>query len=162
MYSIRAGLIFPVSLGEKIDLINRWFLPFVFQEASFPGDTNSVGLSDLNLQALLTPKEPRWFLWGEFKWGLGTSVFIPTNTDDQLGTDKISIGPLLAFVRRPRALVYGFLLQNVWSVAKCNGASMPLRRVGKPEEIAHAIHFLLTNTYTTGITLRVDGGALLI
>lgn len=42
------------------------------------------------------------------------------------------------------------------------GASMPLGRIGKPDEIAHAIHFLLTNTYTTGITLRVDGGALLV
>ena len=42
------------------------------------------------------------------------------------------------------------------------GASLPAGRVGKPEEIAHAVHFLLTNTYTTGITLRVDGGALLM
>lgn len=41
------------------------------------------------------------------------------------------------------------------------GASMPLGRVGKPDEIAHAVHFLITNTYTTGISLRVDGGALL-
>jgi NAD(P)-dependent dehydrogenase (short-subunit alcohol dehydrogenase family) len=41
------------------------------------------------------------------------------------------------------------------------GSSIPLGRVGKPEEIAHAVHFLVTNTYTTGITLRVDGGALL-
>ena len=117
LYLGTAGLIFPVSFGERVDLINRWFVPLVFQEASFPDDTNRVGLSDLNLQALLTPKEPRWFIWGELKWGLGTSLFLPTNTDDQLGSDKISIGPLLAFVRRPRALVYGFLLQNVWSVA---------------------------------------------
>ncbi len=41
------------------------------------------------------------------------------------------------------------------------GASLPLGRIGRPEEIAHAILFLMTNTYTTGITLRVDGGALL-
>ncbi len=41
-------------------------------------------------------------------------------------------------------------------------ASLPLGRIGRPEEIAHAILFLMTNTYTTGITLRVDGGALLI
>jgi len=120
VYSVNTGFIFPVSLGEKVDLINRWFLPFIFQEASFPGDTNRAGLSDLNLQALLTPKEPKWFIWGELKWGLGTSVFLPTNTDDQLGSDKISIGPILAFVRRPRALVYGFLIQNVWSVAGDN------------------------------------------
>jgi len=119
-YSLTTGVIFPVNLGKKVYLVNRWFLPLVFQEANFPGDTNSVGLSDLNLQALLTPSEPKWFIWGEFKWGLGTSVFLPTNTNDQLGSDKISIGPLLGFVRRPRALVYGFLVQNVWSIVGDN------------------------------------------
>ncbi len=117
LYSLRAGFIFPVSLGKQLDLVNRWFMPFIFQEASFPGDTNKVGLSDLNLQALLTPSDTRWFIWGELKWGLGTSVFLPTNTNDSLGTDKVSIGPMFAFVREPRALVYGFLIQNVWSVA---------------------------------------------
>lgn len=39
--------------------------------------------------------------------------------------------------------------------------TVPLGRIGQPPEIAHAVRFLLTNTYTTGITLRVDGGALL-
>ncbi|WP_420639536.1 SDR family oxidoreductase [Candidatus Poriferisocius sp.] len=42
------------------------------------------------------------------------------------------------------------------------GNSIPLGRIGQPEEIAHAVQFLVTNTYTTGITLRVDGGALLV
>jgi hypothetical protein len=116
-YSLRAGLIFPVSLGEKVDLVNRWFMPLIFQEASFPDDTSKVGLSDLNIQALLTPSEEKWFIWGELKWGLGASVFIPTNTNDDLGTDKLSIGPMFAFVREPRDLVYGFVFQNVWSVA---------------------------------------------
>lgn len=40
-------------------------------------------------------------------------------------------------------------------------AAMPVGHVGQPAEIAHAVHFLMTNTFTTGITLRVDGGALL-
>ena len=117
LYSLRTGLIFPINLGERVDLINRWFMPFVFQEALFPDDTSKVGLSDLNLQALLTPSEPKWFLWGELRWALGASVFLPTNTNDALGTDKVSMGPIFAFVREPRALVYGFLVQNVWSVA---------------------------------------------
>jgi hypothetical protein len=116
-YSIRTGLIFPISLGEKVELINRWFLPFVFQETVLPEDTNRVGLSDLNLQAIFTPKEPKWFIYGELKWGLGVSVFLPTNTNDQLGSDKVSIGPVLSFVRRPRKLLYGFLVQNIWSIA---------------------------------------------
>lgn len=37
-------------------------------------------------------------------------------------------------------------------------AAIPLGRIGNPAEIAHAVMFLLTNTYTTGTTLRVDGG----
>lgn len=38
-------------------------------------------------------------------------------------------------------------------------ASLPLRRIGRPEDVAHAIAFLVENTYTTGISLIVDGGA---
>ena len=37
-------------------------------------------------------------------------------------------------------------------------AAIPLGRIGRTAEIAHAVMFLLTNTYTTGTTLRVDGG----
>ncbi|HIH14350.1 MAG TPA: SDR family NAD(P)-dependent oxidoreductase [Candidatus Nanoarchaeia archaeon] len=35
----------------------------------------------------------------------------------------------------------------------------PLKRAGKPEEIAHAAIFLAENEFTTGIILPVDGGA---
>jgi NAD(P)-dependent dehydrogenase (short-subunit alcohol dehydrogenase family) len=32
------------------------------------------------------------------------------------------------------------------------------RRFGQPEDIAHAIEFLMTNPYVTATTLTVDGG----
>lgn len=35
---------------------------------------------------------------------------------------------------------------------------IPLGRVAQPEEIAHAIVFLMTNRYVTGATLTIDGG----
>jgi NAD(P)-dependent dehydrogenase (short-subunit alcohol dehydrogenase family) len=41
-------------------------------------------------------------------------------------------------------------------------AQLPLGRLGKPEELAHAVLFLMTATYVTGTVLHVDGGALLI
>jgi len=41
-------------------------------------------------------------------------------------------------------------------------SSLPLRRLGRPEELAHAVLFLMTNGYTTGTVLHVDGGSLLI
>ena len=40
-------------------------------------------------------------------------------------------------------------------------AATPLRRLGRPEEIADAIVFLMRNEFVTGITLTVDGGYLL-
>jgi len=37
-------------------------------------------------------------------------------------------------------------------------ASLPARRVGQPEDLAQAVEFLLTNPFTTGTVLHVDGG----
>jgi NAD(P)-dependent dehydrogenase (short-subunit alcohol dehydrogenase family) len=36
--------------------------------------------------------------------------------------------------------------------------SLPLRKVGTPEEAGQALLFLATNTFTTGVILDVDGG----
>jgi NAD(P)-dependent dehydrogenase (short-subunit alcohol dehydrogenase family) len=41
------------------------------------------------------------------------------------------------------------------------GQSMPLGRVGLPEEVASAIILAMDNSYMTGVILDVDGGALL-
>ncbi len=40
-------------------------------------------------------------------------------------------------------------------------ASIPAKRIAKPEEIAQTVLYLMTNGYTTGSTLYVDGGATL-
>jgi pteridine reductase len=40
-------------------------------------------------------------------------------------------------------------------------AKIPLKRRGSPEDIAHAVAFLMEANYITGQTLRVDGGAYL-
>ena len=37
---------------------------------------------------------------------------------------------------------------------------IPVGRVGTPEDIAHAVLFMMTNEYVSGINLVVDGGAL--
>jgi NAD(P)-dependent dehydrogenase (short-subunit alcohol dehydrogenase family) len=41
-------------------------------------------------------------------------------------------------------------------------ASLPMKRIGQPDEIAHAVMFLMQNGYVTGINLAVDGGCLLV
>lgn len=41
-------------------------------------------------------------------------------------------------------------------------AKLPVRRIGRPEEIADAVLFLMKNEFMTGTTLLVDGGDALI
>ena len=38
---------------------------------------------------------------------------------------------------------------------------LPVKRIGQPEEIAHTALYLMSNGYTTGSTIFVDGGFLL-
>jgi NAD(P)-dependent dehydrogenase (short-subunit alcohol dehydrogenase family) len=40
--------------------------------------------------------------------------------------------------------------------------SLPVHRVGQAEDIGHAVLFLMTNGFTTGISLVIDGGRVLI
>jgi NAD(P)-dependent dehydrogenase (short-subunit alcohol dehydrogenase family) len=41
-------------------------------------------------------------------------------------------------------------------------AGNPARRIGTPDDIASAVLFAMTNTFLTGVTLKVDGGEPLI
>lgn len=47
------------------------------------------------------------------------------------------------------------------AVAGLNGV-LPVGRIGRPDEIADAVVFLMTNGYMTGVTLHVDGGHRLV
>ena len=59
-----------------------------------------------------------------------------------------------------RAWVSGIDFGEEFSEATAKiSASLPLGRIGLPAELAHAVIFLMTNTYSTGTVLRVDGGS---
>ena len=38
------------------------------------------------------------------------------------------------------------------------GAATPVKRVGRPEEVAQTVIYLMSNTFTTGSTIFIDGG----
>jgi len=44
------------------------------------------------------------------------------------------------------------------SIKEVMAKRLPVRRVGRPEDVAEAVLFLMKNGFTTGITLTVDGG----
>jgi NAD(P)-dependent dehydrogenase (short-subunit alcohol dehydrogenase family) len=41
-------------------------------------------------------------------------------------------------------------------------ANNPARRIGTPADIAGAVLFAMTNTFMTGMTLKIDGGEPLV
>ena len=47
------------------------------------------------------------------------------------------------------------------TLSKHLAASLPVGRIGRPEDLAHAVLFLMGNPFTTGTVLQVDGGALI-
>lgn len=65
---------------------------------------------------------------------------------------------------RINGLAPGVVGSGVWgksakeSLAEWTSEALPVGHLGQPEEIAHAIRFMMTNTYLTGIALPVDGG----
>jgi NAD(P)-dependent dehydrogenase (short-subunit alcohol dehydrogenase family) len=46
-------------------------------------------------------------------------------------------------------------------VFEATAAHLPVRKIGQPEDIANAVLFLMTTTYATGSTVRVDGGGVI-
>ena len=74
----------------------------------------------------------------------------------------IELAPIRVNVVRPGIVDTPMLARlagnNREEMLAAQAKRIPLGRVAQPEEIAHAILFLMTNEYTTGITLTIDGG----
>ena len=111
VYSLNLKPVYPVNFG-KVNLINRFILPVIYQEERFEGEGSEFGLGDLTYQAFFSPAKP-----GKIIWGVGPALIFPTNTDDRLGVDKWSAGPAAVALAKPGHWLFGALTQNVWSYA---------------------------------------------
>jgi NAD(P)-dependent dehydrogenase (short-subunit alcohol dehydrogenase family) len=59
-------------------------------------------------------------------------------------------------------LVAGLFGGNREALLAQAAKSMPVGRIGRPEDVADAVLFLMKNSFVTGISLVVDGGRLLV
>jgi hypothetical protein len=101
----------PVSLSDDWLLINRVIMPIVYQPEVIPGSGSEFGLGDTTYTAFFSPKGS-----GEWIWGAGPIVQIPTSTDDRLGSGVWGLGPSVVAVTMPAPWVIGGVVSNVWSV----------------------------------------------
>ena len=95
-------------------LITRTIIPFVSQPV---GESESLsGVGDINFTAFYAPPSG-----GGLTWGFGPIAVIPTGSD--VSSEKWGIGPSLVMLKITKTLVYGFLVNNIWSFAGDENAS---------------------------------------
>lgn len=110
----------PVTVGDW-NLVNRAIIPLIDSPGEVAGTPNipnpvpgdgATGLGDINYSLYFSSVK-----YGKAIWGVGPSITLPTATDSQLGSKKVSIGPAGVVLFQPGWGTYGGLGRQLWSVA---------------------------------------------
>ena len=101
----------PITLSKKWTLITRYIIPIVTQYSITSAGAKQNGLGDAVLSAFFAPSG------GGITWGVGPVFLVPIATNDFLGTKKFGIGPTAVALKQSGAWTYGFLVNQIWSVA---------------------------------------------
>lgn len=104
--------VIPVPLSDNLTLVNRTIIPIAYQPELAAGLDSAFGLGDINYTGFFVPQSA-----GNFTWGVGPSLLLPTATDTILGTGKWSIGPAAVALVTQGPIVTGALVSQLWSFA---------------------------------------------
>jgi len=102
--------VWPFEINEDWNLITRTIVPVISQPAFTPGQGREFGLGDTVFSAFLSPKDS-----GEWIWGVGPALLLPTSTDDRLGAGEWGAGPSAVVLTIRGPWVVGSLFSNIWS-----------------------------------------------
>ncbi len=104
--------VIPVSVNSDWNIITRTILPVISQPAPLDDRTNGIG--DTVFTGFLSPAKP-----GQWIWGAGPVVQIPTNSDEYLGNDNwgLGISGVVLHLDKGDPWVYGVLVNNIWSLS---------------------------------------------
>jgi hypothetical protein len=104
--------VIPISLNEEWNLISRTILPVMWQEDVVPG-TEQSGLGNTTQSFFFSPKEPTA---DGLIWGVGPVAYIPTYTEEYLGTNQWGAGPTGVALVQKGPVTVGILANQIWSV----------------------------------------------
>jgi hypothetical protein len=102
--------VIPIHLNEDWNLIARPITPIVRQPRLAPDLGPEFGLSNIEPELFLSPAHP-----GEFIWGLGPALYLPTATDKTLGTNAWGAGPGAVGLTIQEPWIVGAVFNNVWA-----------------------------------------------
>jgi hypothetical protein len=113
--------VIPFDISPEWNIITRTIVPVVSQPALFDGDSRTNGIGPTAFSAFLSPADPK----GGVIWGAGPIIQIPTTSDSALGSHRWGFGPSFVMLHLAKGdpWVYGFLVNNVWSVGTGGGGA---------------------------------------
>ena len=114
---LRIQPLYKFPLGENLELANLTILTLADAPGTpafpgAPGADKTTGVADLLHASFFTPRSS-----GNFIWGVGPILSLPTATDPALGSEKWSVGPALRLTYRTRSWNFGFIAGQRWSFA---------------------------------------------
>jgi len=119
--------VIPIDFNDDWTLVTRTIVPLTYLPSNYVGidEDSHFGVGDTTFTAFFTPKNPGDSGW---LWGAGPVLYLPTATNDSLGTKKWGAGPAAVALKMDGKWVYGSLLMHVWSFAG-SGQSQGIEKV---------------------------------
>jgi hypothetical protein len=115
--------VIPINLTEEWLMVTRTIVPVVSQPAFRAGQSREFGLGDSLFSTFFSPKDRNLWL-GNWLWGAGPAILLPTSTDDQLGPGEWGAGPSAVLLTIRGRWVIGSLFNNVWSFTGDNSVNL--------------------------------------
>jgi hypothetical protein len=113
--------VIPIDFSEDWTLVTRTIMPITYLPEGLAknptlgiSDDSQFGLGDTTFTAFFTPKNTEK---GDWIWGVGPVFYLPTASNDSLGTQKWGAGAAAVALNMSGKWVYGTLIMNIWSLA---------------------------------------------
>ena len=103
--------VLPLSLGRSYAVFHP-IIPVLYRPTFTEPSGGELGLGDSTLQIYFVPEPPE-----PLTWGFGTSLLLPTASDEDLGSEKWGIGPVFAAIWATDQWTVGGRLYQHWSFA---------------------------------------------
>jgi len=105
--------VIPFNISAKFNLITRYIIPVVDQRDVSGDQSREFGLGDATVSGFFTPVEKK----NGIIWAVGPAFLIPIGTNDLLSSRKWGVGPTALLLKQANGLTYGFLMNQIWSIA---------------------------------------------
>ncbi len=114
-YTYLVQPVIPITLNEKWNVISRTIVPvYIDAESPVAGGKDITGNGDIVQSFFFSPKAPTA---GGWVWGAGPVFALPVASEDELGTDKYSLGPTAVVLKQESGWTYGALANHLWTIA---------------------------------------------